>query len=36
MIAMTLDSAKNIGIAVAVGLVALMVMMARLIKSVTS
>jgi hypothetical protein len=36
MIAMTLDSAKNIGIAVAVGLVALMVAMAWLIKSVTT
>ena len=36
MIAMTLDSAKNIGIAVAVGLVAVMVAMAWLIKSVTT
>jgi hypothetical protein len=36
MTAMTLESAKNIGIAVAVGLVALMLVMAVVIKNVTT
>ncbi|HEY0520097.1 MAG TPA: hypothetical protein VGC84_11445 [Ilumatobacteraceae bacterium] len=36
MIGMTLESAKNIGIAVAVGLVALMFVMAIIIKNVTT
>jgi hypothetical protein len=36
MIAMTLESAENIGIAVAVGLVALMVVSALVIKNVTA
>ena len=36
MTAMTLESAKNIGIAVAVGLVALMVVLALVIKNVTA
>ena len=36
MTAMTLESAKNIGIAVAVGLVALMIVLAVVIKNVTT
>ena len=36
MTAMTLESAKNIGIAVAVALVALMVVMALVVKNVTA
>jgi hypothetical protein len=36
MTAMTVESAKNIGIAVAVGLVALMLVMAFVIKNVTT
>jgi hypothetical protein len=36
MAAMTLDTAKNIGIAVAVGLIALMFVMAIIIKNVTT
>jgi hypothetical protein len=36
MTAMTVESAKNIGIAVAVGLVALMLVMAFVIKNVTA
>jgi hypothetical protein len=36
MAAMTLDSAKNIGIAVAVGLIALMFAMAIVIKNITT
>jgi uncharacterized membrane protein YqjE len=36
MTAMTLESAKNIGIAVAVGLVALMVLLAIVVKNVTA
>ena len=36
MIAMTLESAMNIGIAVAVGLVALMVIVAIVVKNVTA
>jgi hypothetical protein len=36
MTAMTVDTAKNIGIAVAVGLVALMLVMAFVIKNVTA
>ena len=36
MIALTMDSAKNIGIAVAVGLVALMLVMAVVIKNITT
>lgn len=36
MTAMTLESAKNIGIAVAVGLVALMLLMAFVIKNITA
>jgi hypothetical protein len=36
MTAMTVDSAKNIGIAVAVGLVALMLVMAVVIKNITT
>ena len=36
MTAMTLETAKNIGIAVAVGLVALMLVMAVVVKNVTA
>ena len=36
MIAMTLEQAENIGIAVAVGLVALMVVLALVVKNVTA
>ncbi|MEP7115603.1 MAG: hypothetical protein ABI862_20225 [Ilumatobacteraceae bacterium] len=36
MTAMTVDSAKNIGIAVAVGLVALMLLVAVVIKNITA
>jgi hypothetical protein len=36
MTALTVDTAKNIGIAVAIGLVALMVVMALVIKNITA